>query len=110
MLVVSASQLSFGTRDCSPKYSYLLLYPSDLNGVVRRMLGVTLRGLKVTQPEPEIPTANSDQLQAHTNVTENGNNPLAAGQEYKNQESVMSSYCQKKLGAGTAAFHPHDHT
>lgn len=74
------------------------------------MLGVSLRGLKVTQPEPEIPTANSDQLQAHTNVTENGNNPLPAGQEYKNQESVMSSYCQKKLGAGIAAFHPHDHT
>lgn len=34
---------------------------------------------------------------------------LSAG-HYKNQECVMNSYFQKKMGAGIVTFHPYDHT
>lgn len=57
MLSALASQLSFATIN-SPRCFHCLLYSSDMNGIIRWMLDITLKQpKKVTVPEPEIPVA-----------------------------------------------------
>lgn len=69
-LVVLASQLSFGTINCSPRFFYCLLFSSDMNGIIRWMLDITLKQLKklpcVNQRSPLHCNKHSNQLHAHT--------------------------------------------
>lgn len=46
MLVILASQLRFDTINCSPRFFYCLLYSSDMDGIIRWMLDITLKWLK----------------------------------------------------------------
>lgn len=45
-LMVLASQISFGSVNCSPRFFYCLSYSSDMNGIIRWMLDITLKWLE----------------------------------------------------------------